>query len=400
MNKLLHYITYRNVLLFFSLIAAWPCVFYLMGYLPNYKINVVVLLFMGVLFFQSHNKYCYLPGSVKKVLLLQLGTTFIWLFLHFDTSYITRIVFILAAVMTVMADSYKEKPILVKIFVYWITLQCVLSVLGFLLCLTGGFQPLSTFEEMDGRTGYNFGIFTTNTFFGIFVRPAGFFDEPGALACWGMYAMILNQLIVKKKWIEYTLMGTLFVTLSLAYFIQLVMFLFFFYGRHFKKLIIPLFLIAIVAGWIISQDEVFYEHTVGRFGYDKRSGEFVGDNRAELRKNAKSVFLTSPIIGVGASTMVNVYGKKYGDMSGNIYTFLATDGILGLLVMWAPYLYLFFVYGRKNKSVRCGTLILFAGLMQRPFDYNQLLFPLIMYATISTLLIEEYKRIPFQSEQV
>lgn len=55
------------------------------------------------------------------------------------------------------------------------------------------------FVEMDMRPGYFFGLFTTNTYFGGLVRNAGFYDEPGALAFWGIYALIINKMFVKTQ---------------------------------------------------------------------------------------------------------------------------------------------------------------------------------------------------------
>lgn len=382
-------LSYRNTLLFFSLIAAWPCVFSLMGYLPHYKWNILVLLFLCILYAMTSKAYFCIPQKLIRIVILQIVGNAIWFVLHSDASYITRIVFVSTAAMVVVIDLRKNNPLLIKIFVYWVTLQGVLSFVGLLLCLFGLIEPLSTFEEMDGRIGYNFVFFTTNTYLGTFVRPAGFFDEPGALACWGIYAMILNRLIVKKKSVEYILMGTLFITQSLAYFVQLALFLFYFYKKSLRKMLIPVMIPICVMGWIVNQSDLYYNSTVGRLEYDKSSGQFVGDSRVETREKAKYVFSQSPIIGVGASKMVNYYGNKIGDMSGNIYTFLAADGILGQLIMWIPYFYLFFVLGKQRRDVRWGTLILFVGLMQRPFDYNQLLFPLIIYATIGTLFFEK-----------
>ena len=58
----------------------------------------------------------------------------------------------------------------------------------------GLLEPLFQFIEMDGRPGYFYGLFTTNTVFGGFVRNAGFYDEPGALSNWGVFALLFNKL--------------------------------------------------------------------------------------------------------------------------------------------------------------------------------------------------------------
>ena len=84
----------------------------------------------------------------------------------------------------------------VKTYNLWLAFQVVAGSIGFILVLVGILQPIFEFRELDMRPGYFFGLFTTNTYLGGFVRNAGFYDEPGTLAFWGMYALIINKLFV------------------------------------------------------------------------------------------------------------------------------------------------------------------------------------------------------------
>lgn len=378
------YLNFKCVLLFFSLIAAWPCVFYLMGFLPDYKINIILLSFLGLTYYLINQKHvCPLPKSLRIIISVQILTWILYAIIHFDTSYITRIVYIITTVIVLLVDNKGGRQLLIRIFVYWVTLQCLLSAIGFILCFLGLLEPISTFEEMDGRTGYNFGICTSNVYIGDLIRPSGFYDEPGALACWGIYALVINKLFIKKRIIEYVLLISLIATLSLAFFIQAFLYLILYYKKHIKKLLVLFAFLLLLILSLISQNPIIEDNTVGRLKYDKTEGTISGDNRSDLRKNAKKVFYLSPIIGVGATKLVT----NYENINSNEYTFLACDGILGVFITLLPFFYLFKL-GNKRIEIRYAVIILAVGLLQRPFDFNQLLFPLIVYSLIKVSLIQ------------
>lgn len=377
-------ISFRSILVFFSLIAAWPCVFFLMGYIPNYKINIIGLLICSVIYILLNKKEISpLPNRLVSIIFVQLSTWVLYTMIHVDLSYVTRVIFILTSTFVIIIDNKNNNQLFIRIFIYWISLQSFLSALGFILCFGDLLQPLSTFEEMDGREGYNFGICTSNVYIGQFIRPAGFFDEPGALACWGIHALVLNKLFLNNKRIEYCLLICLITTLSLAFFIQSFLYLVLFYRKHLKYIVLASMVFVAILSVLISQDPQFEKNTIGRLQYDKEEGSFSGDNRSDYRVNAQKVFYSSPFIGVGATNLVN----NYEDINSNEYTFLASDGIIGVLITWIPYVYLF-VLGRKRKELRYAVIVLFVGLFQRPFDFNQLLYTLMVYSLIKHALIK------------
>ena len=326
------------------------------------------------------------------IVFAQFFTWLLYSFIFSDSSYFTRLLYITIAFLVVMADSKNYSRNLIKIFVYWVTLQAVFSFVGFCLSITDILHPLSTFEEMDGREGYNFGLFTTNIYIGNFVRPAGFFDEPGALACWGVYAIVFNKLFLKNKYVEYTLLICLTVTLSIAFYIQAFLYYLLFYRNNIKQLLLVVGFSVLSIGIIVSQDEVFYDAIIGRIQFDKTEGTISGDNRAELMKNARDVFLSSPVIGVGARNLA----ENYTDINSNVFTYMASDGIVGQFVSWLPFVYIFFILGRGRPEVRSGVIVLAVGLLQRPFDFTQLLFPLILYNMIAGLIADSQ----FDEEEV
>ena len=191
-------------------------------------------------------------------------------------------------------------------------------------------------------------------------------------------------MFLKKKYVEYALLIGLTVTLSIAFYIQAFLYFLLFYRENIRKLILVLSLAALSIGILVSQDEVFYDAIIGRLQYDETEGTISGDNRAELTKNARAIFLSSPIVGVGARNLV----ENYEGVDSNVFTYFACDGIIGQIVTWLPFVYIFFILGRGRPEVRSGVIVLAVGLLQRPFDFTQLMFPLILYNMIAGLIAD------------
>ena len=136
---------------------------------------------------------------------------------------------------------------------------------SFLLVLFGLLSPISNFVQMDGRPGYFYGLFTTNAVFDDFSRNAGFYDEPGALAFWGIFALLLNKLYINNRKIEYLLLFGLISTLSMAYFIQIAVYIFFFYYKQLNKILLPTFFFIIILLGLASNSEFLDIAIFGRF---------------------------------------------------------------------------------------------------------------------------------------
>ena len=122
----------------------------------------------------------------------------------------------------------------------WILLMAIMASVSLVLVWLGLFEPLYPFEDLsDEETMYSYGItFAQHTEVSNF-RPAGFFDEPGALASWGLYALLFNRAFVKDKKTEWLLMIALVGTLSFGHFMQLFVFiiLFMVMGMSPKKIV-------------------------------------------------------------------------------------------------------------------------------------------------------------------
>jgi hypothetical protein len=388
-TKYKKYVNFNSVLFFFSLIAGWPCVFYLIGWLPNFQMNFVVL-FVFALIAVAFKRRLQVPKIVRNFILFQV---FVWLFysiIHgLDTSYYTRI-FYLALVYLILELQVhtKDRMLFLKTFNFWLVIQVAMGMLGFVLVLGGVLKPIFEFVEMDNRTGYFFGLFTTNTYSFHLVRVAGFFDEPGALACWGVWALLFNKLFFNNKRVEAILCVGLFTTISLAYFIQLIAYLLLFYQSSKKKTLSYVVACIGLLCVLSSINSDLNDATFGRMQYDKSTGTIEGDNRTELVENSKIIFRSYPIFGAGARNLQNIAYRKGVFFGANAYTNLATDGLVGFIIVLVPLLYLYHL--RKYwKELGYAIVVIAIGLLQRPYDSTQFLFPLIIY----TLFLQSYLKI-------
>lgn len=381
LEKIKLYLNVRYFLYFFSFVAGWPCVFYLMGWLPHYTVNYLILFVLASFFAMVRNE-CRVPRPIAMLLVLQIAAWGIYSVIHgLDTSYFTRILMLCITYMFLAIQLSGECDGFIKTYNTWLVFQAVAGTIGFVLVVMGILQPLFVFSEMDGRPGYFFGLFATNTYSDGLVRNAGFYDEPGALAFRGMYALIINKLFVDNKKVEVLLIAGLISTLSLAYFIQIALYTYFFYKEQWRKLIpyIAAFILALVL--ISSFNNRMEEAIFGRMEYDEKTGTFSGDNRSKMTKICWDIFLESPIVGQGARHMIEISKERRVFVGANPNLTLACDGIIGQLIYWSPFLFLFGLR-RYDKKYGCAFWIIIVGFLQRPYDGTQLLYPLMSFTIV------------------
>ena len=234
---------------------------------------------------------------------------------------------------------------------------------------------------MDGRPGTFYGLFTTNAVFDGFIRNAGFFDEPGSLAGWGILALLLNKLFINNKKIEFLLLFGLISTLSMAYFIQVTAYLYFFYKKQRKRILLPVILFILILIGISSFNEGISNEIFGRFTINQKTGFLNGDNRYDLLEKCWRIFTTSPIIGKGATNLVTNITNTEGFLGANFFLNWASDGIIGVVVTYIPLMFLLKL-GQSKKEYTYASIIIFIGFLQRPYTDSILLYPLILFTLI------------------
>lgn len=371
---------------FFILLSAYPFAF--CQFIPLPAINILGFAFFLILagLLAWRRKLLNLPVAFNLIFFAQLFTWGFYAVYHSDSSYITRVVFLSVAYMSLLfIHNYSLKGILGFLNIYrWMILAFAIGgTITFFLALFDLLDPFFYYTNQDGRVAAFYGLTCTNAFYGTIIRYAGFFDEPGAMAYWGVFALIINRLFFHDAKYEKCLMICLAFTFSMAYYIQLCMFLLFVKNK-FKALLV---FAAVVISFIFcihltkNTDYDISALTIGRFEMNSRTGDVAGDNRSELSKLAKEQFMKAPVFGIGAIRM-----NEIAYMADNPYEILAKDGIVGEIVTYLPLL-LIVCWGIKKRRMECLTsvLILFAGYQQRPFHVD-LVHPMILYAlTISVL---------------
>lgn len=363
------------LILLFTLFCSYPYVFNRFVGLPSSTVVwVISFLIMTILLFVlvskkttnrhiSNDEPQKIPKELIAVCVLQ---SIIWLFYasyHGDSAYITRIFFILYSFVAISA---LQKSIGVSAFIktnnYIIQWQVILGVLAFFLIFIGILGPVITFDNEDGREAYFYGLTCSNAVYGNVARIAGFFDEPGALAAWGMYALIFNKLFIGNKKVEYFLLFGLISTLSLAYFAQVALYIFFFYRKNTKVIIPVTILLALIFVLIYKQgsDSEMYLRTFERVDMAINGKT----NRDVMVDNAKYAFMQNPAFGIGASN-----ADKFDSLTDNPYETLATDGVIGTIFIYLPLIVALLVC-KLNKRVPAAIVVLAVGYLQRPFHIS------------------------------
>ena len=348
------------------LLLLYPFVFNRLFSLPSESILMLAGLF-GFAFANVFSKKANVRFApiLTKCIIAQVLIWFLYSLLHNDSSYLTRVfVIILVSLILSLLERTNNTSKFINVWIYLMCFFSVGALLTFILHFIGIISPLVVTENTDGRPLYCFGLSCSNFIAGNVIRPSGYFDEPGALAYWGIFALLFNRLFIKNNKVEVITIISLFSTLSAAYFVQIALYFIFFYTKNIKNAILPIILIGgiVVLGYSkVSDNEIIQRYTIERF-----EGGSIRSSRTELSEMAKQKFETSPIIGVGASE----FEKEY--MSDNPYEIPAKDGIIGLIITYLPLIVVLIKFGLKHKDVLFACLILVAGYLQRPFHVNVL----------------------------
>lgn len=281
----------------------------------------------------------------------------------------------------------------VKMYNRWILLMAILGLITFFLVTFTAFQPISIVQDrIDNRNIYNYLFsFSKSDIIWTTFRYAGFFDEPGAMGYFGLYALLFNKLFIKDTRFETILIIALLFTFSLGYYAQLLLYLVLFYVvkmRTNSRLTIIVLVTAMIALAYYTKDTEYssiYNNTIGRIeaiqGVSAQGVE-TDEYRYEVTNKAKRFYLESPLFGSAKADDTYV--------SDNIYEPLAKYGIIGSLFIYSPFI-LLLIWGisSKNKDLLKATAVMILGFWHRPFH------PLLLYFFITYLFIvmaSEYKR--------
>ena len=363
----------------------------------------IVCTLATLIVFTISKRYANLPTKIWPLLIIQL--------LGFSLCFIVQgqpqviIVQMIIMTLVIMVLALINATIgLVTFFKYynrWIMIMAILGTVGWALSIFAGFQPFYAVPDRidSNREIYNYFLtFSVHDSYNTAMRYSGFFDEPGAMANWGLFALIINKLFVNDKKIELPLIICLIFTFSMGFYVQLLLYYFFFYFKksNLKQGIVVILATVAVLYFLstlresqgVNRTNSIYEMTIGRFtnmfqeGREKKSIVAV-DDRRELAQIAKQEFLDNPLFG----TSKPIY---LGD---NIYEPLAMYGLVGTFFIYFPIIWLLvYAYKRGDKSMVNATFIIIIGFLHRPYHRN-LLWNLILYGIIIMFVLYRKKKL-------
>lgn len=362
------------LMVFCAIFGSYPYIFGRLLPLPN--LNLIYLVTSAVLTFVLILKRdnIRIPKLFSIICLTQIIAFCLLALFHSDLFYLNRyILFVIISYLFILA---LYNTIRIQRFIHYnnivITSQVSLGLIAFVLVFFGVLEPLFTFSGGGDRIAFFYGITSTNAQVGKFIRVSGFFDEPGALAFWGIYSLVLNKLFIKNKLIEIFLIIGLFFTFSMAYYIQIILyFLFFYFNKNNILITISLLIILSIfykSDYKLDTDSELYFLTIRRI--ERNSVGEIETNRDELTKNAYKLFASSPIIGVGET-----YAQSTGGVDDNPFETLAKGGILGTIALYLPLVIIIIHYRRVD--VLKAAIILIIGYLQRPFHIHLIHFLMI-----------------------
>lgn len=274
----------------------------------------------------------------------------------------------------------------------WITIMAILGAITFFLVT---FRDYSAFyavpDRADGRLIFNY-ILTfskSNLWWTDNFRFAGFFDEPGAMAYWGLFALIFNKLFVKDNKIEIILVICLLLTFSMGFYVQLMVYILFFFvskkniGKSLFATLVILVMAFVASDTKNTEYDFIYSATYERFetmsdqakDFNAQSGT---DNRAVLQERAYNEFVKGPVLGSANSDSIYL-----GD---NIFEPFARYGILGSFFIYFPLFYILYLsYKDRKFDILKALLIIIIGFFHRPLHMNVLSFFIIYSMLIFTI---------------
>lgn len=239
----------------------------------------------------------------------------------------------------------------VKSYIDVILAMAIGGTLIFFIHLLIGVKPLFVVQYSASGKSYFLWLTTANIFLDDFniriLRYSGFFDEPGTFALFSFFAIILNKIYFKNKKRELWLITLTVFTLSVGFYVSMIVYFLFFYltRSNLKNIVILAFFLSFFSFYIIENKEdgsisKLYEFTFKRFEMDD-SG-LAENNRAPLIKHDKEVFYNYPILGSG-TTQEEIYGS-------NLFSVFAQYGVFGSLFYYAFLVYFGFQIILMNKK--------------------------------------------------
>lgn len=257
-----------------------------------------------------------------------------------DIRYIFANIFIIGILFLIQFSTLQIISKAVDIASVLLLIIVIGSVIGFVIAFLG-LPSMTQILNPDGRPNHFFYTTLSNAVMGNIIRPAGIYDEPGALSFYICAIAVMRHMLGKNNKLTWSLLMLGFVTLSLAHLIYVLFHLI--AERLTKnnlKSVMLIFLTASSLIFITGFNSVIEDELLLRLVFSQETGSFEGDNRTEIVanvfnhiKNDKSILL------FGADPSCRFSGGdcrlEYGQYGSN---FLSPVFSTGIFVSWFYYL--------------------------------------------------------------
>ncbi|PMO90158.1 hypothetical protein BCS98_15300 [Vibrio breoganii] len=282
--------------------------------------------------------------------------------------------FLLLAFIIVPLLNQKQKNSFTSLSSYYLLLQVSFAIVGFLYAFSGG----GAIFELVSSSGRVYKLFLTTisvTGYSNFIRPSGFFDEPGALSFAICSVVLLRNIYGFDKKVSYYLLIGGLVTLSLAHFIFLMFYvaydLFLNRSRSVLLLIMGIFAMPVIFAVFFDGYEV-----VANYYFSRTANGLSGDGRSTLLYNAIEYLEASPsltyLFGIDSNCLTDFTNNCrfiYPRMGEN---FLSPLVFGGFITSWPYYFVIMLctIYLLRSPKTFILYFAFFILFLQRPYIFN------------------------------
>lgn len=283
----------------------------------------------------------------------------------------------------------------IKYFINIITIiilfQIFGSVIGTIYAYLGGSSSFEFLNE-DGRLNKFYLLTLTNSQFENFIRPSGFFDEPGALSFIACFVAALRYSLRMNKNITWLLLGFGFITTSVAHLMYTVLHAIeeIKNEKRVKNIIITI-VILLIFSFILLKFFPVIQDIFSTLLFSRLSSDELGSDRTTALTNAIDYLdINTFMFGLDSNCAVGLSACK--DKGFENYG----ENPLTLLIHWGGFLsfpYYFSLFNLLIKMVKNFNFIIlgiFLLLLQRPYimSYG---YSLIILLTISLIKVDSKK---------
>jgi len=324
-----------------------PFSFYLVAGFPHLLIKLFSFTVLALILI-SRKRYEISLQIYAIVFILFLNVAFyLFSFIYKnDFSYISQafpVVYVL--IMYILIKNIIGFEKFVKSYLF---LMIAMGFMGFFAFLLGLVDKLPNLgyvgdpvkESMNYLFTFSNSVFNRDGDFKL-IRVAGYFDEPGTMAFYLTFALLLNQMTFKNRFYDKLIIFSGVFTFSLAFFFTLIVYFSFY--PNWKKTYLRLCIILCTLFFTISLTKdtnsisgMINLMTLSRL-QNSDDGMIQGDNRTVYFEQGIEFFKEKPILGHGQENVLT--GRKFfGYDPSSFVGYLVFYGVVGTSIIFMIYL--------------------------------------------------------------